>query len=50
MKKKEDFVKTSFPYIILGLVIIIAFLFYNNTRFEVPPEEPDPPKKHIKFF
>jgi len=35
MKKKEDFVKTSFPYIILGLVIIIAFLFYNNTRFEV---------------
>ena len=35
MKKKEDFVKTSFPYIILGLVIIVAFLFYNNTRFEV---------------
>ena len=35
MKKKEDFVKTSFPYVILGIVILLAFLFYNNARYEV---------------
>ena len=35
MKKREDFVKTSFPYIILIIVIALALLFYNNTRFEV---------------
>ncbi|MBR1416689.1 MAG: ATP-dependent zinc metalloprotease FtsH [Bacilli bacterium] len=35
MKKKEDFVKTSFPYVILAIVIVVALLFYNNARFEV---------------
>ena len=34
-KKNQDFVKTSFPYVILFVVIITAFLFYNNARFEV---------------
>ena len=34
-KKKQDFVKTSFPYVILFVVIIMAFLFYNNARYEV---------------
>ena len=35
MKKKEDFVKTSFPYIILVIVIVCALFFYNNARYEV---------------
>ena len=35
MKKNQDFVKTSFPYVILGIVIIVALLFYNNAAYEV---------------
>ena len=34
-KKNQDFVKTSLPYIILLLVIMAAFLFYNNASYEV---------------
>ena len=35
MKKREDFVKTSFPYVILVMVIFASLFFYNSARFEV---------------
>ncbi len=38
MNKKnnnQDFLKTMFPYFILMGVIIVAFLFYNNSKYEV---------------
>ncbi len=34
-KKNQDFIKTSLPYIVLFIVVVLTLLFYNSARFEV---------------
>jgi cell division protease FtsH len=34
-KKNQDYIKTTLPYIILMVVVIVTLLFYNTARYEV---------------